>query len=186
MVIEGKKMNKTLARTMGIANLTWLSQQSVLKQTKEKQLHQALFVSQEWQTAKTIAVTKSLPIELDTTAIIQEGWAASKTILLPKTGPNKHLAFHKVEPHTPFVTTQFGVEEPVVEAIYHPSSIDLIVVPGVIFTINGYRIGFGGGYYDRFLASYQGMTCSLVFSEQVQEGWTSEAFDQPVQKVFIN
>lgn len=59
-------------------------------------------------------------------------------------------------------------------------------MPGIVFTLEGFRIGFGGGYYDRFLEQYQGETCSLVFSEQIQENWQVEPFDLPVKRLFIS
>lgn len=178
-------MNKATIRNLGLANLTWLSKQPTLKRAKEEQLYHELVASEKWQMAQTIALTKSLPIELNTAAILQAGWTAGKTMVVPKTGPNKQLTFHETMPETEFITTSFGVEEPLGEAAHHHSAIDLVIVPGIVFTINGYRVGFGGGYYDRFLAEYQGSTCSLVFSEQIQESWPIDPFDQPVQQVLI-
>ena len=64
--------------------------------------------------------------------------------------------------------------------------IDLIVVPGLLFSSRGFRIGFGGGFYDRYLADYQGETCSLVFSEQLYDDWEVEDFDIPVQKIYTD
>ncbi|NLM66896.1 MAG: 5-formyltetrahydrofolate cyclo-ligase, partial [Enterococcus sp.] len=46
--------------------------------------------------------------------------------------------------------------------------------------------GFGGGFYDRYLADYQGETCSLVFSEQLYDDWEVEDFDIPVQKIYTD
>jgi 5-formyltetrahydrofolate cyclo-ligase len=47
--------------------------------------------------------------------------------------------------------------------------IDLAVVPGLAFTVQGQRIGHGGGYYDRFLDVWQGTSCALAFEEQIVE-----------------
>lgn len=161
-------------------------QQPELKKIKEDHLSRYLFASDYWQQAQTVAITKSLPIEMDTTAILQAGWEMKKTMLLPKTSTNRQLTFHEVLPETQLKKTEFGVEEPLTENVVHHSAIDLVIVPGIVFTLDGHRVGFGGGYYDRFLASYQGATCSLVFSEQIQEHWPIEPFDQPVQQLFIN
>src|SRR5699024_11592202 len=61
--------------------------------------------------------------------------------------------------------------------------IDLIIVPGVVFNKAGYRIGFGGGYYDRFLASFQGETAALVSTLQFISSLPVEAHDVPVHTV---
>ena len=58
--------------------------------------------------------------------------------------------------------------------------VDLCVVPGRVFNRSGYRIGWGGGYYDRFLASYAGQTLSLAYSVQVLDDIPIEAHDIPV------
>ena len=59
------------------------------------------------------------------------------------------------------------------------NDVDLLVVPGVIFNDKGYRTGYGGGFYDRFLKGYQGKTVSILFDEQFGEVIV-ESHDMPV------
>lgn len=72
------------------------------------------------------------------------------------------MIFHWVDTDTVFYTTRFGVAEPETEDIARSNELDLLIVPGLAFNRAGYRVGFGGGYYDRYLANYKGKTCSLV------------------------
>jgi 5-formyltetrahydrofolate cyclo-ligase len=61
--------------------------------------------------------------------------------------------------------------------------IHLLIVPGVVFDNNGYRIGFGGGYYDRFLADYPNETLSIVWSRQIITNVPTEQYDIPVNHI---
>ena len=79
--------------------------------------------------------------------------------------------------------TSFGLLEPQGDLeVVEPSQIDLIHVPGLAFTREGYRIGYGGGYYDRYLEHFAGHTMSTIYPCQVQE-FNSENHDIPVQEV---
>ena len=76
------------------------------------------------------------------------------------------------------VKTSFGLLEPqgnleVVDA----SQIDLIHVPGLVFTTKGYRIGYGGGYYDRYLKHFSGHTFSTIYPCQIKD-FIPEKHDQ--------
>lgn len=60
---------------------------------------------------------------------------------------------------------------------------ELVVVPGLIFNEEGYRIGYGGGYYDKFLADFKGDTISIVFEEQLKNEIPTESHDIPVDAI---
>lgn len=179
-------MEKAQLRKVGLSALKWLKDHPELKQHKEAAVLQAFFADEYWQKAQTIGIVRSLPIEFNTEPIFAQAALEGKQLAVPRSDKNNGLLFHKVTPTTHYVTSSFGVEEPdVQEPLIEKTALDLLIVPGVIFTTKGYRIGFGGGFYDRYLADYKGHTCSLVFSEQIQEQWQPEAFDQAVEKIFF-
>lgn len=153
------------------------------KQQKETVILQLLFSSQLWQTAKSVGVIRSLPFEFDTAAIFAKGFEQNKRIAVPK-AQQKKLQFYHVEPATRYETSAFGVEEPISEQEAH--HLDLLIVPGLAFSKKGYRIGFGGGYYDRFLSAFDGKNVSLVFGEQFNDQWTPDVFDIPIDKIYTD
>ena len=95
------------------------------------------------------------------------------------------MEFVAIDEDTTFEETSFGVLEPVDGTVIPAEEIDLMVVPGVAFTTTGKRLGFGGGYYDRYLANYQGATISLALNTQVaaEDEWEADPFDIRVNKV---
>lgn len=153
------------------------------KQQKETVILQLLFSSQIWQTAESVGVIRSLPFEFDTAAIFAKGFEQNKRIAVPK-AQQKKLQFYHVEPTTRYEASAFGVEEPISEQEAH--HLDLLIVPGLAFSKNGYRIGFGGGYYDRFLSAFDGKTVSLVFGVQFNDQWTPDVFDIPIDKIYTD
>ncbi|MGX7244892.1 5-formyltetrahydrofolate cyclo-ligase [Enterococcus quebecensis] len=179
-------MEKDRLRKLGLKNLKWLHKHPMLKEQKEREISQALFTDPCWEKAQTIAITKPLEFEFDTHILLAKGWESGKEMLMPVAGKDRKLTFHLIEPDTTFEKTAFGVKEPIEAPEVSAEVINLLVVPGIVFNHEGFRIGFGGGYYDRFLQDYQGETCSLVFSEQIQESWQVEAFDLPVKRLFIS
>ncbi len=102
-----------------------------------------------------------------------------------KTGKARQMRFVRVLPTTLFTLTAFGVEEPDSEQVIEKEAIDLMVVPGVCFTLAGKRIGYGGGFYDRYLEDYRGATVSLAFPFQLaaEDDWLSDEYDQLIQKI---
>lgn len=177
-------MDKKQVRQQQIQQLTALAQTPVLKQAQSEQLYQQLVASPLWQQAQRVALTYSQGIELDTRPVIQQALAAGKQVYLPRVMPQRQMAFMPYEATTRLVKSKFGLQEPAFNEATAATEFDLMLVPGLAFVPSHHlRLGFGGGYYDRFLAKYPQRTLSLVLPVQQFETvtWPVEPFDQKVQ-----
>ncbi|WP_113927553.1 5-formyltetrahydrofolate cyclo-ligase [Bacillus sp. P14.5] len=145
-----------------------------------------LYKTEEWAASHTIALTVSNFPEVDTWQIIRKAWEEDKRVLVPKCSPkDRRLDFYQLDSFADLEKVYFGLLEPDPDKciLAEKDMIDLVIVPGLAFMRSGYRLGFGGGYYDRFLANYQGRTLSLAFHEQVVKEVPVEHFDIPVGKI---
>lgn len=176
-------INKKELRNQMIQTLKKISPTE--KNRRAEAIYQELFASQIWQAAESIGVIISEEIEFPTAPIINAAFLAQKKVAVPKSMPERKLVFHWIDPNTTFYTSKFGVHEPDTENEATKEQIDLLIVPGLVFNHQGKRIGFGGGFYDRYLADYQGDTVSLLFSEQLSDEWQASAYDLPVKQLFI-
>ncbi|MBS9338208.1 5-formyltetrahydrofolate cyclo-ligase [Fructobacillus sp. M2-14] len=180
----GTLLAKSLVRNLQKERLQTLANDSAsLKRQQEQRLYDLLYQTKAWQAAHTIAVTSSLPFEVNTMPVIKRAWQENKRVTLARVGDAKRLTFHRYTEDTKLVPTKpFGLLEPANTAAVPPSEIDLVLAPGLAFDSDSHvRLGFGGGYYDRFLQNYQGTSLSLALSEQViHERWPVDAFDVPV------
>ena len=138
-----------------------------------------------YQEAKVIATYLSFPHEFQTQELIEQALRDGKKVLIPKTYPKGRMDFVVYNPQQ-LVKTSFGLLEPQGDLeVVDASQIDLIHVPGLAFTMEGYRIGYGGGYYDRYLKHFPGHTLSTVYPCQIRD-FSPENHDIPVQEVLID
>ena len=155
------------------------------KQAMDRGLTERFLHHPFYQEAKNIATYLSFPHEFQTQELIEQALKDGKKVLIPKTYPKGRMEFVVYDPQQ-LAKTSFGLLEPQGDLeVVDPSQIDLIHVPGVAFTTEGYRIGYGGGYYDRYLEHFAGHTMSTIYPCQVQE-FNSENHDIPVQEVLID
>lgn len=126
--------------------------------------------------------------EIQTLPLINRLQLADINVYLPRVQPNYRLTFHLFESERLLEISAYGILEPVQSSPQiKPNQLDVLVVPGVVFTEAGERIGFGGGYYDRLLAQYQIPTISLVFPIQLlpQTIWHHETHDIKIHKLLL-
>ncbi|GHH96996.1 5-formyltetrahydrofolate cyclo-ligase [Neobacillus kokaensis] len=145
-----------------------------------------LYEDDDWKQAEVIGITISKAPEVDTYQIIRKSWESGKTIVVPKCYPKeKKLEFRTLTEFSQLESVFYGLLEPIpaLTTIVPAEQIDLLIVPGLAYTKSGYRIGFGGGYYDRFLSNYSGNTLSLAFNEQMILDFPIEEYDLPVAKI---
>lgn len=152
------------------------------KATKDKALLEDLVASAAYQNAQTIATYLAFDFEYDTQLLINQAQKDGKKILVPKTYSKGKMIFCPYDKDN-LVKTRFGLWEPAVANAVDKSQIDVIHVPGVGFNPAGFRIGYGGGYYDRYLADYDGHTVSTIYEFQKVE-FQADCHDMAVKEVF--
>ena len=173
---------KVELRKQVLQEMKALSQEQ--KQAIDQALTERLLHHPFYQEAKIIATYLSFPHEFQTEELIKQALKDGKKVLIPKTYPKGRMEFVVYDPQQ-LVKTSFGLLEPEGElTVVGSCQIDLIHVPGLVFTTEDYRIGYGGGYYDRYLIGYKGHTISTLYPFQIQE-FIPDDHDIPVQEVLM-
>lgn len=173
---------KSELRKQVLQEMKALSQEQ--KQAMDRALTERFLNHPFYQEAQNIATYLSFPHEFQTQELIKQALKDGKKVLIPKTYPRGRMEFVVYDPQQ-LVKTSFGLLEPEGElTVIDSCQIDLIHVPGLVFTTEDYRIGYGGGYYDRYLIGYKGHTISTLYPFQIQE-FIPDDHDIPVQEVLM-
>lgn len=139
-----------------------------------------------FQRAQDLLIYLDFRNEVRTDGLIRELLDTNRKVYIPVTNPASHTLTisQLVEPDQDLVRSHFGLLEPHPDALrpVDPATIDLVIVPGIVFDRKGYRIGFGAGYYDRFLATLSTSIplISLIYEFQLVDRIPKEAHDIPV------
>ena len=124
--------------------------------------------------------------EVDTWALIDAALASERAVLTPIViQGDKMLRWARIVSREQLVRGRFGLLEPDLTrtSCMEPPSDALCLTPGVAFTRTGERIGYGGGYYDRFLSDFKGVSVGLAFDLQLTNSLPTMPHDQPVDYV---
>lgn len=112
---------------------------------------QHLLALEEYAQAACIALYAPARNEADTAEIVASAFMSGKRVLYPAVC-GEHMVFRQVEGLASLEQGRYGILEPCPTGMdHHAGEADLIVVPGVAFDLKGHRIGYGKGFYDRFL-----------------------------------
>jgi 5-formyltetrahydrofolate cyclo-ligase len=179
---EKKKMRKKVKQL-----LTQLTDKE--KQEYSEAIAEKLYALSAWKKAKCIGITISRGNEVHTLPIIEKAWCEGKKICVPKCDPDeKTMVFREIHSFAQLESVYFGLLEPIEDITkeVEAAEMDLMVVPGIVFSRDGYRIGYGGGYYDRYLQQFTQTTISLAYSVQIVERVPAEPHDIPVQMIITN
>ena len=129
--------------------------------------------------------------EVETTILVNNCWANGKTVSVPLSQPehSRMLAIILTEKCHDLAPGYKGIPEPLPpweqDRIMLPTSIDVAIIPGAVFDRCGHRLGYGGGFYDRFLARMapQATRIGLAFSCQVVDQIPTLPHDVPMDLV---
>lgn len=137
-------------------------------------------LASEWYRQSEILLSySSIRSEVETRELNERVQADGKQLFLPRTDAEKNMCFYKVEDLKKLKKGNFGVPEPrgseaveqVMESGAYSKEKILMVMPGVAFDEKGYRLGYGGGFYDRYLQRYGTMLTSVMIAFAEQETW---------------
>jgi 5-formyltetrahydrofolate cyclo-ligase len=98
--------------------------------------------------------------------------------VVPRITEGRQMALHPYDPSR-LVRHRFGMLEPAADLpTVDPAEIDVVLVPGVAFDRQGGRLGFGGGYYDRFLSTTPALRIGIAFAQCLAEQLPCGEYDQ--------
>lgn len=182
--IGGIDVDKERIRKQMLATLNTISQEEYAQYSRK--IKERIIATDEFKKAEIIGITISRYPEVDTRLIIEAAWSLGKQIAVPKCDrKTREMDFRLLTSFDHLETVYMDLLEPVLAktASVLQEQIDLQIVPGVVFSAEGYRTGFGGGYYDRYLAAYNGRTLSLAFECQTGQDIPIENHDLPIEKI---
>jgi 5-formyltetrahydrofolate cyclo-ligase len=161
------KIRRQILRKRNALSASEISTRSLL-------IQQHVTNSSQYKSAKIIGAYFPIGSEVRTENIINTALNNQKVVLLPKTGPDK-ITFSQVFRadfrHNKLVEGKFRILEPPRSSCDVQENIDLLIVPGIAFDKHGYRIGYGKGYYDRFIKENEfRFSIGLGFQFQVLDG----------------
>ncbi|MDD2581375.1 MAG: 5-formyltetrahydrofolate cyclo-ligase [Desulfuromonadaceae bacterium] len=152
-------MPKRSLRSQLLAQRRALSHDSWCASSSEAQLN--LLSLDEYAKAECVALYAPVHNETDTGLILTAAFQAGKRVLYPAVCDHQ-MVFRRVDRVETLQEGAFGILEPCPTGADHQADeADLIVVPGVAFDLSGHRIGYGKGFYDRFL-QHPGRRAHLV------------------------
>lgn len=141
-----------------------------------------LALPQVRQAEEILTYVSSKDNEVDTHAIIEWALGQGKRVLVPLTKGRIQLLWSRIEALHELAPGRFGILEPQLEWVRatEPDPDAVTLVPGTGFTRDGRRIGYGAGYYDYFLSTFEGPTIGLAYDFQMISEFPHEKHDIPL------
>lgn len=144
-----------------------------------RQVQEQVAASKEFASARTVGTYYAIGSEVRTSFILDAARKMGKKVALPRIEGERMVFYEFTDGE--LVEGKFGIKEP------RPSSpvdnIDLVLVPGIAFDYKGCRIGYGKGYYDRFLSMQHCFSMGLAYSFQVVEELPRGRFDRRISSI---
>lgn len=154
-----------------------------VKSQMDEQVLSRLTRLNQYTNASVLLTYVSTTIEVDTRAFIARALADGKRVGVPRCVPNtRQMEFYEISSLEELSPGTFGVLEPTPDParLLSPTVGGVCIVPGLCFDHNGYRLGYGKGYYDRFLSAYTGLTVGICYTACVRGSLYHGRFDRPV------
>lgn len=156
-----------------------------IKLNMDSEIQSRFLTLRQYAKCDTVFTYVSKDLEVDTYAIIRAAWANGKKVAVPKCIEDSKMDFYYIESMDDLEDGAFGVREPIVDKCKKVSDLSkgLCIVPGLSFDAEGYRLGYGKGYYDRFLSKFGGETVGLCYSNCIKWKLPHGKYDRAVDVI---
>lgn len=160
------------------------------KEEMDRELFNKLINLDLYKEAKNIFIYLSFGSEIDTKPIIDRALEEGKEVYIPKVYKiSKEMKAIRLNSFEDLEENSMGILEPKDDSNFiAKEDIDLIIVPGAVFDLEGNRIGYGGGYYDRFLSNIKDKRNKIVlaYDLQIVDNIEAEEHDIKVDYIITN
>ena len=152
-------------------------------QRKNRQLVEQFFTNYSLDQFRTIHcfIPSTRQREVDTWPIIRRLWALPPVrVVVPRCDiETMALTHHELAPDTALKNNRWSIPEPVDSPMYWPQDVDLVLVPLLAFDRQGHRVGYGKGFYDRFLSECRADTLKVGLSlfppvDRIEDGFAGD------------
>ena len=156
------------------------------KSQKDTDIAEKLFKLWQYKRAAVVLCYVSMTLEVDTVSIIGQALKDGKRVAVPYCVPGtREMEFYFISSVGSLQKGAFGVLEPVPNCYNKVTDFaqSLCLVPAMCYDYEGYRVGYGKGYYDRFLIKYHGYKIGLCYRNCMTNKIHTNRFDQKVDVV---
>ena len=174
-------MDKTALRRAIREKKRAMSEEEIV--SRSEKLGQMFVNSRAYREAKTVYGYLPYNQEVRTVPMLEQALRDGKRVAVPKVYEDT-MKFIYLEDLTQVAKSDMGIPEPIADGPVAEDKTALVLMPGLAFTRKGERMGYGGGFYDRFLAEEpEHPTLALCYAFQIVDSLPTEEFDIPVDTV---
>ncbi|MDR1674779.1 MAG: 5-formyltetrahydrofolate cyclo-ligase [Oscillospiraceae bacterium] len=151
---------------------------SEIRRSKSREIFEKIIDSDVYKNCKLLLSYYAVGSEAETRLIAGHALRHGKQLALPKCAGNGIMFFYAVNENTKYELSRYGIPEPPEYAGITDFNGALCLVPGLAFTKDGARLGYGGGYYDRFLSMHgELLTAGLCYRECIADFLPEDPYD---------
>lgn len=148
------------------------------KKKSDESIHTKLIALMNERKPRQVLCYVSTPIEVDTSLFLSELLERQEAVYVPRCAEG-NMRFFRIGALSELRKGAFGIPEPIGSEEFHGETDSVCITPALSFDRDGYRLGYGGGYYDRFLKNYRGLSVGICYQSFLGE-IPKEPFDLPV------
>ncbi len=173
MIEEKRAMRQRLRKFRNsIANRSELS----------AEICKTLLETELYKKCKSVFIYASAGSEVETELVVKSAFSHGKKVAFPKCIDNKgNMKFYFINSLDELGEDMYGILAPLTHTdAYFGDETTLCIVPGLAFSPDGYRLGYGKGYYDRFLSEFKGVSIGLCYHECIRAHIPTDKYDKKV------